>query len=36
MARILVHFDWDVDGSDRASRRALELDPTNPFVLRSG
>jgi TolB-like protein/cytochrome c-type biogenesis protein CcmH/NrfG len=33
MARILVHFDWDVDGSDRASRRALELDPTNPFVL---
>lgn len=33
MARILVHFDWDVEGSDRASRRALELDPTNPFVL---
>ena len=33
MARILMHFDWDVDGSDRASRRAVELEPTNPFVL---
>ena len=33
MARILVHFDWDVEGSDRESRRALELDPSNRFVL---
>ena len=33
LARIFVHFDWDAEASDRASRRALELDPTNPFVL---
>ena len=33
LGRILVHFDWDAEGSGRASRRALELDPTNPFVL---
>jgi ABC-type dipeptide/oligopeptide/nickel transport system ATPase subunit len=33
MARILVHFDLDVDGSGRGVRRALELGPTNPFVL---
>jgi TolB-like protein/DNA-binding winged helix-turn-helix (wHTH) protein/tetratricopeptide (TPR) repeat protein len=33
LGRILVHFDWDAAGSDRAGQRALELDPTNPFVL---
>lgn len=33
LARIFVHFDWDAEASNRASRRALELDPTNPFVL---
>jgi TolB-like protein len=33
LARIYVHFDWDVEASDRASRRALDLDPTDPFVL---
>jgi TolB-like protein/DNA-binding winged helix-turn-helix (wHTH) protein/tetratricopeptide (TPR) repeat protein len=32
-ARILVHFDWDVEGSRREARRALELGPTDPFVL---
>lgn len=32
MARILMHFDWDAEGSDRESRRALELEPSNPFV----
>ena len=33
LARISVHFDWDVEASDRASRRALALGPTDPFVL---
>jgi TolB-like protein/DNA-binding winged helix-turn-helix (wHTH) protein/tetratricopeptide (TPR) repeat protein len=33
LARIFVHFDWDAEASDRASRRALELNPTNLFVL---
>jgi TolB-like protein/DNA-binding winged helix-turn-helix (wHTH) protein/cytochrome c-type biogenesis protein CcmH/NrfG len=33
LARIFVHFDWDAEASNRASRRALELDPTNLFVL---
>ena len=33
LARIYVHFDWDVEASDRSSRRALDLDPTDPFVL---
>jgi TolB-like protein/DNA-binding winged helix-turn-helix (wHTH) protein/tetratricopeptide (TPR) repeat protein len=33
MARILVHFDWDLDGSERAARYAFEVDPTDPFVL---
>ena len=33
LARIFIHFDWDTEASDRASRRALDLDPTNPFVL---
>ena len=33
LARILMHFDWDAEGSDRVSRRALELDPTDPFSL---
>lgn len=33
LARILVHFDWDAEASDRASRRALALDPADPFVL---
>ena len=33
LARIAVHFDWDAQASDRASRRALEIDPTNSFVL---
>jgi tetratricopeptide (TPR) repeat protein len=32
-ARILVHFDWDVEGSRREAHRALELGPTDPFVL---
>jgi TolB-like protein/DNA-binding winged helix-turn-helix (wHTH) protein/cytochrome c-type biogenesis protein CcmH/NrfG len=33
LARILVHFDWDPEASDRTARRGLEVDPTNPFVL---
>lgn len=33
LARIFIHFDWDAEASDRASRRALDLDPTDPFVL---
>jgi TolB-like protein/DNA-binding winged helix-turn-helix (wHTH) protein len=33
MARILVHFDRDLDGSERAARHAFELDPADPFVL---
>jgi TolB-like protein/DNA-binding winged helix-turn-helix (wHTH) protein/cytochrome c-type biogenesis protein CcmH/NrfG len=33
LARILLHFDWDAEASDRASRRALALDPNDPFVL---
>ncbi len=33
LGRILVHFDWDAEGSDRAARRGLEVDPNNPFVL---
>ena len=33
LARVMLHFDWDAEGADRELRRALELDPTNPFVL---
>lgn len=33
LAKLSVHFDWDVEASDRASRRALALGPTDPFVL---
>jgi TolB-like protein/Tfp pilus assembly protein PilF len=33
LGRILLHFDWDVDAADREMRRALALDPTDPFVL---
>ena len=33
LGRILVHFDWDAEGSDRSARRGLEVDPNNPFVL---
>ncbi len=33
LARILVHFDWDPEASDRMARRGLEADPANPFVL---
>ncbi len=32
-ARIMIHFDWDVEASEREARRALELGPTDPFVL---
>lgn len=33
LARIAVHFDWDTEARDRAARRALELNPDDPFVL---
>jgi TolB-like protein/tetratricopeptide (TPR) repeat protein len=33
LGRIKIHFDWDAEAGDREMRRALELDPTNPFVL---
>jgi TolB-like protein/DNA-binding winged helix-turn-helix (wHTH) protein/tetratricopeptide (TPR) repeat protein len=33
LGRILVHFDWDAEASDRSGQRAMDLDPTNPFVL---
>ena len=33
LGRIMLHFDWDAEGAHREMRRALELDPTNPFVL---
>jgi tetratricopeptide (TPR) repeat protein len=29
----MIHFDWDIEAGDREMRRALELDPTNLFVL---
>jgi TolB-like protein/DNA-binding winged helix-turn-helix (wHTH) protein len=33
LARIKFHFDWDDVGAERQFRRALDLDPTHPFVL---
>jgi tetratricopeptide (TPR) repeat protein len=33
LGRIKVHFDWDIEGGHRQSRRAIELEPDNPFVL---
>jgi TolB-like protein/DNA-binding winged helix-turn-helix (wHTH) protein/Tfp pilus assembly protein PilF len=33
LGRIKFHFDWDDDGAERQFRRALDLDPTHPFVL---
>jgi tetratricopeptide (TPR) repeat protein len=33
LGRIMIHFDWDFEGGDRESRRAIELEPDNPFVL---
>jgi serine/threonine protein kinase/Tfp pilus assembly protein PilF len=35
MGRILLSHDWDWRGAERSHRRALELEPWNPFVLRS-
>ena len=33
LGRIRFQFDWDNDGAERQFRRALDLDPTHPFVL---
>jgi len=33
LGRIKFHFDWDDAGAERQFRRALDLDPTHPFVL---
>jgi TolB-like protein/DNA-binding winged helix-turn-helix (wHTH) protein/Tfp pilus assembly protein PilF len=33
LGRVLLHFDWDVEAADREMRRALALDPSDPFVL---
>ena len=33
LGRIRLHFDWDTEGGHREMRRALELGPTDPFVL---
>jgi TolB-like protein/DNA-binding winged helix-turn-helix (wHTH) protein/tetratricopeptide (TPR) repeat protein len=33
LGRILLHFDREIDAGHREMRRALELDPRNPFVL---
>jgi TolB-like protein/DNA-binding winged helix-turn-helix (wHTH) protein/Tfp pilus assembly protein PilF len=33
LGRVLLHFDWDVEAADREMRRALALNPTDPFVL---
>ncbi len=33
LGRILIHFDWDLEGGERQMRRALELNPADPFVL---
>ena len=35
MGKILWSHDWDWRGGERSHRRALELEPRNPFVLRS-
>jgi len=35
MGRILWSHDWDWQAAERSHRRALELEPRNPFVLRS-
>lgn len=33
LGRILIHYEWDAEGADRESRRAVALEPDNPFVL---
>jgi TolB-like protein/DNA-binding winged helix-turn-helix (wHTH) protein/Tfp pilus assembly protein PilF len=33
LGRVLFHFDWDGQGGLQHMRRALELEPNNPFVL---
>ncbi len=33
LGRILYHFDWNAQGGLDNVRRALELEPNNPFVL---
>ncbi|HEX6622291.1 MAG TPA: tetratricopeptide repeat protein, partial [Pyrinomonadaceae bacterium] len=33
LGRIKFQFDWDSEGAERQFRRALDLDPTHPFVL---
>lgn len=33
LGRIKYQFDWDDEGAERQFRRALDLDPTHPFVL---
>ena len=33
LGRILFHFDWNTEGALEHMRKALELEPANPFVL---
>ena len=33
LGRVMVHYDWDAEAGDRESRRGLELEPDNLFVL---
>jgi DNA-binding winged helix-turn-helix (wHTH) protein/TolB-like protein/tetratricopeptide (TPR) repeat protein len=35
LGAIFVHFDWDPAAGEEAMRRALELGPDNPVVLRT-